>query len=59
MYNSMQYFCEVGIGKIEDKIKDFLIEQKDIGDIVFGLQDNLFEEIKKRSINAYTTAQKF
>lgn len=43
MYNSIQHFNEVGVGKIEEKVRDFISDPKDIGDLVIGLQENLFE----------------
>ena len=43
MYNSIQHFGEFGVKKIEAKIKDFINEGKDLADMVFGLQEDLFE----------------
>lgn len=43
MYNSIQHFGEFGIKKIEAKIKNFVNEGKDLADLVFGLQEDLFE----------------
>ncbi len=43
MYNSIQHFEEFGVKKIEAKIKDFIIEKKDLADLVFGLQEDIFE----------------
>lgn len=43
MYNSIQQFGEFGVKKIEDKIKNFINEGKDLADLVFGLQEDLFE----------------
>lgn len=43
MYDSIQYFNEIGVKNIEKVIKNFIKEKKDIADLVFGLQENLFE----------------
>lgn len=43
MYNSIQYFNKFGVKNIEKMIKSFIKEKKDIADLVFGLQENLFE----------------
>lgn len=43
MYNSIQHFGEFGVRKIEAKIKNFVNEGKDLADLVFGLQEDLFE----------------
>jgi hypothetical protein len=43
MYNSIQHFGEFGIKKIEEKVKDFIINRKDLADLVFGLQEDIFE----------------
>lgn len=43
MYNSIQHFGKFGVRKIEAKIKDFVNEGKDLADVVFGLQEDLFE----------------
>ena len=43
MYNSIQHFGEFGVKKIEAKIKSFVNEGKDLADLVFGLQEDLFE----------------
>ena len=43
MYNSIQYFNEVGVRKIEETIKKFIREKKDLADLVFGLQESLYE----------------
>lgn len=43
MYNSIQHFGKFGVKKIEEKVKDFIIERKDIADLVFGLQEDIFE----------------
>lgn len=43
MYNSIQHFGEFGVKKIEEKIKDFIINRKDLADLVFGLQEDIFE----------------
>lgn len=43
MYNSIQHFGEFGVKKIEAKIKNFVNEGKDLADLVFGLQEDLFE----------------
>jgi hypothetical protein len=43
MYNSIQYFLEFGIKKIENNIKDFMGSSKDFGEFVLKLEDNLHE----------------
>jgi hypothetical protein len=43
MYNSIQHFLEFGTGEIEKKIENFVKERMDLADLVFGLQDELFE----------------
>lgn len=43
MYNSIQQFNEFGLRKIEKTIENFVAEKKDIADLVFGLQESLFE----------------
>ena len=43
MYNSLQHFNEIGAIKIEKRIKNFIAEKKDLADLVYGLQEELFE----------------
>jgi hypothetical protein len=43
MYDSIQQFNEFGVKKIEETIKKFVIERKDMADLVIGLQQDLFE----------------
>lgn len=43
MYNSIQQFNEFGSRKIEETIKKFIAEKKDLGDLVLGLQESLHE----------------
>jgi hypothetical protein len=43
MYNSIQQFINFGTGKIEERIKSFIEEKKDLADLVIGLQEELFE----------------
>jgi hypothetical protein len=43
MYNSIQHFGEFGVKKIEKKVKDFISNQKDLADLVLGLQEDIFE----------------
>lgn len=43
MYDSIQHFNEFGVRKIEETIKSFLRESRDVADLVIGLQKNLFE----------------
>lgn len=43
MYNSIQHFNEVIVEKIEDNIKNFINEKKDLADLINSLQENLFE----------------
>lgn len=43
MYNSIQHFNEFGVKKIEETIKSFISESRDLTDLVIGLQKDLFE----------------
>lgn len=43
MYTSLQHFNEFGAKKIEKVIKSFIEERKDIADLVYGIQGNLYE----------------
>jgi len=43
MYNSIQHFNEFGTRKIEETIRNFISEKKDLADLVLGLQASLFE----------------
>ena len=43
MNNSIQQFNEIGARKIEEVIKNFLKDKKDIGDLILGIQENLYE----------------
>ncbi|HHW32497.1 MAG TPA: ISLre2 family transposase [Clostridiaceae bacterium] len=43
MYNSILHFNEFGVRKIEETVKEFIKEGKDIADLVLGLKENLFE----------------
>ncbi|MGE5631066.1 MAG: UPF0236 family transposase-like protein, partial [Caulobacteraceae bacterium] len=43
MYNSIQHFNEFSTRKIEETIKNFISQKKDIADLVLGLQESLFE----------------
>ena len=43
MYNSIQHFNEYGIKKVEETVKNFIQEKKDLADLIFGIQENLFE----------------
>ena len=43
MYNSIQHFLTFGTGKIEKRVKEFIQEQKDLADLVIGLQEELYE----------------
>jgi hypothetical protein len=43
MYNSIQHFSEYGVKNIEEKVKKFITEGKDLADLVFGLQADIFE----------------
>jgi hypothetical protein len=43
MYNSLQHFNEFGTRKIEETIKNFINEKKDLADLVLSLQESLFE----------------
>lgn len=43
MYNSIQHFNEFGFRKIEKTVETFIIEKKDLGDLVLGLQESLYE----------------
>ena len=39
--NSIQRFGEFGLKKIEEKIKNVIIEWNDLADLVFGLQEDI------------------
>ncbi len=41
MYNSIQQFNDFGVKKIEERIKSFISESKDIADLIFGLNEDL------------------
>jgi len=43
MYNSIQHFNEFGAKKIEETIKNFLSENRDLADLVLGLKESLYE----------------
>ena len=43
MYNSIKYFNEFGVKKIEGIIRNFISERKDLADLVLGLKENLNE----------------
>ena len=43
MYNSIQHFNEFGLKKVEKVIETFMTEKKDLADLIFGLQESLFE----------------
>lgn len=43
MYNSIQHFLTFGTEKIEKRVRNFIHEQKDLGDLVIELQEELFE----------------
>lgn len=43
MYNSIQHFNEFGVKKIEEKVKDFIQEGKDLADLVLGLREDIFD----------------
>ena len=43
MYNSRQHFNEFGTKKIEEIIRNFVSEKKDLADLVLGLRESLFE----------------
>src|SRR5699024_2961709 len=40
---SIHYFNEIIAGKIEENIKNFIEERKDLTDLIYSLQENLFE----------------
>lgn len=42
MYNSIQHFNEFGVKKIEETIRNFISEKKDLADLVLGLRESLF-----------------
>lgn len=42
MYNSIQHFNGFGTRKIEETIKNFISQKKDIADLVLGLQESLY-----------------
>lgn len=41
MYNSIQQFNDLGVKKIEKRIKSFISESKDIADLILGLNEDL------------------
>lgn len=43
MYNSIQHFNELGVKKIEEKIKSFISEGKDIADLILGVNQDLMQ----------------
>jgi hypothetical protein len=43
MYNSIQHFNEFGLREIEEVIKTFVAEKKDLADFVLDLQEILYE----------------
>jgi hypothetical protein len=43
MYNSIQHFNEFGVKKIEEVVRNFVSEKKDLADLVLGLRESLFE----------------
>ncbi len=43
MYNSIHHFLKFGVKNIEKKIKSFLEEGKDLADLVFDLEEDLYE----------------
>lgn len=43
LYNSIQHFNELGVKKIEERIKKFISEGKDIADLILGVNQDLME----------------
>lgn len=43
MYNSIQHFNEFGAKKIEETIRNFISDKKDLADLILGLRESLFE----------------
>ena len=43
MYNSIQHFNEFGVKRIEKRIKNFIKNGRDIADLIFGLEEDIFE----------------
>jgi hypothetical protein len=43
LYNSIQQFNELGVKKIEERIKIFLSEGKDIADFILGVSKDLMK----------------
>ena len=43
MYNSIQHFNEVLVKKIEENIQSFILEKKDLADLIYGVEENLFK----------------
>lgn len=43
MYNSIQHFNEFGAKKIEETIRKFISDKKDLTDLVLGLRESLHE----------------
>ena len=43
LYNSIQHFNELGVKKIEERIKKFISESKDIADLILGVNQDLMQ----------------
>jgi hypothetical protein len=43
LYNSIQHFNELGVKKIEERIKKFISEGKDIADLILGVNQDLMQ----------------
>jgi hypothetical protein len=43
MYNSILHFNDLGVKKIEERIKKFISEGKDVADLILGLNQDLMK----------------
>jgi hypothetical protein len=43
MYNSILHFNDLGVKKIEERIKKFISEGKDIADLILGVNQDLMQ----------------
>lgn len=43
MFNSIQHFNDFGVKKIEERIKNFIAEGKDLADFILGINQDLME----------------
>ena len=43
MYNSILHFNDLGVKKIEERIKKFISEGKDVADLILGVNQDLMQ----------------